>query len=161
MSTAYKVDERVLRNIINSNVSCINKDTKIQLITYYNSRKVSNLIMSNSEKVGSKLKHANVVYKFKCPNVDCRLRNMSYIGMTTTTLSRRITMHLQDGAIKQHFDNVHPREITRKILTENTEIMTVCNDRRRLPILEALYIREYSPALNKQVKSCLMLALFV
>ena len=159
MSTAYKVDERVVRNIVDNNVTCVGNN-KVQLITYYKTKKVSNYIMKNSPNEQNHLKHANVIYQFKCPNADCRLRQMNYIGMTTTSLSRRLTMHLRDGAPKNHYEEAHHQELTRQILTQNTTILDTCNDRRRLQILEAMYIREIRPQLNKQVNSCITLALY-
>ena len=39
----------------------------------------------------------NIVYKYTCNVGDCELQNSTYIDMTTTTLSRRLTMHLAAG----------------------------------------------------------------
>ena len=33
--------------------------------------------------------------------------NVNYIGVTPTSLSRRLTMHLANGAIKQHTEKIH------------------------------------------------------
>ena len=62
-------------------------------------------------------------------------------------------MHKREGAIKDHMKKEHGRDVTRAELVDNTEILATCNDHRRIWILEALYIREYAPELNKQVKS--------
>ena len=104
MSTAYKADEKAVRDIIARN--CIPSDpkNKIKLIVYYKSPRTSDLIMNNNlSKENSLLKANNVVYEFKCTVGDCARRsNSTYIGYTTTSLSRRLTMHLQTGAPKQH-----------------------------------------------------------
>ena len=59
-----------------------------------------------------------------CPKEDCKLlQNIKYIGMTSTTLSRRLTCHLSSGGYKQHMEHVHHECITRPIMTDNTKIL--------------------------------------
>ena len=70
--------------------------------------------------------------------------------MTTTKLSRRLTCHITSGAPKSHLLEQHGIIITRKFLEENTELVDMCADVRRLPILEALYIKEINPKPNVQ-----------
>ena len=153
MSSAYKIDERVLHGIILDCVKCTHVDDKINLIIYYQNRKTNNLVMKNNLPADdTKLKPSNVVYQFYCPHKDCRLP-VSYIGVTTTTLSRRLTVHLRDGAPKEHMQKSHNTALTRKHLTENTLIIASSSNPNRLHILEALYIRERSPQINKQVTS--------
>ena len=69
---------------------------------------------------------------------------------TTTTLSRRLTYHLQSGVPEQHHAEVHGRRLSRKDLVENTTIITQDRSRRRLRVLEAVLIRERLPTLNTQ-----------
>ena len=162
MSPSYRVDERVLRDIIKKNVKCTLPNTRLQITIYYKNTKVGALIMRNNiTEQKSDLKCTNVIYQFKCPYEDCQLRDTGdYIGMTTTTLSRRMTMHLQDGAPRQHMIQTHQRALTRQDLTENTTILRRENGRKKLQILEALLIKEKKPAINKQIKSCMTLDLF-
>ena len=48
------------------------------------------------------LQKTNIIYKFKCPLGDCISDNI-YIGLTSTTLSRRLTMHLSEkSSLAQH-----------------------------------------------------------
>ena len=49
-----------------------------------------------------------------------------YIGETTTSLSRRLTMHLQNG-IRKHFNEKHQEALTRNILESNTKILKEIN----------------------------------
>ena len=161
MTTSYQVDEKVIKQIIQSNVEPTKKDTKVNLRVYYKNRKVRDLIMRNNmTRDDSKLKRTNVVYKFTCPHEDCRLRTADYIGLTTTTLSRRLTMHLREGAPQQHMAKNHQTKISRNDLTTNTTILKSNSNRRRLPVLEALLIRRDKPALNKQLTSCITLELY-
>ena len=128
MSTAYKADEKALRDIIARNCIPSDPETNLRLIIYYKSPKTSNLVMNNNlSKDTSVLKASNVVYEFKCTAGDCARRsNSTYIGYTTTSLSRRLTMHLQTGAPKQHMRATHNSSLTRSILVENTSIIATC-----------------------------------
>ena len=98
------------------------------------------------------LQRTNVVYRRTCPDGDCKLQNkeIDYIGRTTTTLSRRLTMHLRGHPPAEHTKDVHKRDITREELVENTSIIASERNARRLMILEAVLIRERCPVLNGQ-----------
>ena len=71
--------------------------------------------------------------------------------MCTTTLSRRLTSHLQAGTPKNHTIQEHGVSLTREMLVENTTILDTSNDKRRLQIKEALYISTKRPVMNIQV----------
>ena len=151
MSSAHKTDERVLRQIISRNVNANEANAKIKVNIYYKNKKVHNLVMKNNPTKPSLLQSTNVVYKYSCPNEDCKLRNnVNYIGMTVTTLSRRLTCHLNSGGPRQHLLTEHSIAITRTDLVENTTILRRCGDATRLAIAEALYILEESPVINGQ-----------
>ena len=49
-----------------------------------------------------------------------------------------------------HSKRKHGVKLTRKQLQDNTEIITICKNERRLPILEALNIKITNPSLNSQ-----------
>ena len=72
MNSAYKVDEKVLKKIINDNVRCKSENSRLQFVIYYNNMKTKNLVMKNN--VSSK-KHemnlTNVIYQFNCPENEC------------------------------------------------------------------------------------------
>ena len=109
----------------------------------------------------SPLKQSNVIYKYKCTLGDCALRPSSnYIGLTTTTLSRRITMHLQSGGPKTHTITEHDTPLTRQQMVDNTTILDTCQDIRKLRILEAVHIRDSDPMINRQVNARGTLPLF-
>ena len=89
------------------------------------------------------LQKTNVIYKFKCPLGDCISDNNNiYVGLTSTTLSRRLTMHLSDtSSIAQHLKKHScPTTQLRKILTDNKTILEHQNNKQKLQILEAQYI---------------------
>jgi hypothetical protein len=152
MSSSYKTDERVLHSIIQRNVQCRSEEDKVKVRIYYKNRKVSNLIMkNNSTKTYNKLQSTNVLYKFTCPHEDCKLQhNVEYIGMTTTTLSRRLTCHLSSGGPKEHMRGSHLTTLTRKVLEDNTQIIKQYHDPTRLAVAEALLIKEATPVINSQ-----------
>ena len=152
MSTGHKTDERVLSDIVKRGVIPIENEDTIQLVIYYKNRKTSNLVIKNNvSKQGSDLSKVGVIYKYSCSIGDCKLRNTSYIGMTTTTLSRRLTSHLQAGTPKMHTLQVHASQLTREMLVNNTTILDTSNDRKRLQLKEALYISKENPEMNIQI----------
>ena len=159
MNSAYRTDERILKNIVAKNVKGTGEN-EVNLQIYYKSKKTRNLFMRNNLTKTETLKRTNVVYKFSCPNEDCRLRPVDYIGVTTTSLSRRLTMHLADGAPKEHMQQEHNTPITRKTLTQNTEIIASAQDTRKLNVLEALFIHEQAPILNRQIHQTFTLSLW-
>ena len=94
----------------------------------------------------------NVVYRFKCSVGACAHRNMTYIGLTTTTLRRRMLAHRNRGGINHHFTEKHDRKPLLKELLENTTIIHRENQRNRLYIAEAVSIMIHYPALNTQTE---------
>ena len=77
--------------------------------------------------------------------------NSEYVGLTTTTLSRRLTMHLNESSsITFHLKNhSFPNSKFWKILVENTTIIANKNDKLQLQILEAQHIKTKNPKINK------------
>ena len=74
----------------------------------------------------------------------------SYIGYTRTTLSRRLTMHLQSGAPLKHSQDFHNSTLNREQMVSNMSIIRQENDFNRLEIMEALYIKYTKPEINLQ-----------
>ena len=151
MSDAHETDERILKKIVKRNSTCVQENDFLDVIIYYKSPKTLNYIMKNKPDSSLTLKLTNVIYNFDCSFEDCRLQPyVNYIGYTTTTLSRRLTMHLASGAIKSHFAGCHSRQLTRNDLTENTTIMRRDRDINRLQIAGALLILASTPIINRQ-----------
>ena len=72
MSTAYKIDERIIRNIIDTeHYRVVNNNDKLDLIIYYKNHKTAQLIMTNNTNKKTQLNTTNVIYQFTCPNEDC------------------------------------------------------------------------------------------
>ena len=84
------------------------------------------------------IQKTNVIYRFKCPlpHGDAA----EYIGLTSTTVNKRLASHLQRGSILEHFKDCHNDKPTKKQLTDNTTILDHAPDRYRLFIKEALHI---------------------
>ena len=57
-------------------------------------------------------KKNNFIYQFKCPLVDCISKNNNiYVGLTSTTQSRRLTIHLSDRCpIAQYLKSIHAQQ---------------------------------------------------
>ena len=139
-----------MRDIITRGVTSCGGEN-VRLTIYYKSSRTSNLIMKNSPNCDvDDLRKTNVVYKYKCNQGDCQLLNSTYIGMTRTRLTRRLTCHLTNGAPKRHTTDAHNTTLTRTMLEEGTSILDSTPNHRRLQMLEALYILEEGPTLNIQ-----------
>ena len=149
MHSNYKIDERVLKEIIHNNVNCINQQDKINLIIYYKNKTTSNLIMKNNmSPPPPPLQQTHLIYEFQCPLSHPKVT--SYIGYTQTRLQRRLDFHAQRGSIKDHFLRDHKLKLTKQHLIENTNIIAKASDKYRLTIKEALYISQNAPVINKQ-----------
>ena len=153
MHPNYKKDEAALREIINNNVSVTDPDSVLNLIIYYRNKKTSQMLMRNSPKTDSDpLKKHGVVYRILCPANGC---SHSYIGMTTTKLSKRLAVHLQEGNFFQHFERNHGA-LERPLLLKSTSIIDKDTDRRRLRLREALHILHLKPTLNVTQETLLL-----
>jgi len=144
-----KVDERTIKNIIVGNTTPVQDHHKLRIIFYYKNIKTHNLVMKNNmAPPPTTMQQTNVVYKFICPLPHSKAEE--YIGLTQTTLSRRLTMHGQNGSIYKHFINTHNSKPSREQLTDNTAVIAKANDRYKLSIKEALLIMNNEPSLNIQ-----------
>ena len=154
MNSKHKEDERVLKNIMKDNVILKNKEDRLKLVVYYKNLKTRNLVMRNNMmKKPRELSKTNVIYEFQCKKGDCEHlppRRKQYSGLTTNTLSRRLSFHLQNGAIRHHFETKHELKITRKEIVNWTRVKYQLRDTNRLEILEALIINAEDPELNRQ-----------
>ena len=147
ITSSYKIDKKVLKIIIKQNIKCTNENESIKLNIYYKNRKVSNLVMKNSPNT-TKLQRTNILYKYECNVGDCETQ--PYIGYTRTTLSRRITMHLQSGAPLNYSQDFHNSTLNREQMVSNMSIIRQENDFNPLEIMEALYIKYTKPETNLQ-----------
>ena len=155
MSTAYKVDEQVLRKIIKDNVQCKSSKTSLNLIIYYKNAKTKSMVMRNNltrKKNRREIDQTNVIYEFKCPHDECIRQpvNNVYIGFTTCTVSRRLSLHLQNGAIKSHSISIHKEKMSRETIVENTKVKYREQNQLRLEVLESILILFEKPEINKQ-----------
>ena len=157
-----KKDKKVIRDIVHRNCGPVGPYTDIKLVVYYQTPSTSKLVMvNNMSRDSSDLKATHVIYEFRCPIGDCARRpNSSYIGHTTTSLSRRITMHLQNGAPEKHVRQHHGRKLTRSMMVENTSIVARCPKKHKLATLKAAYIRDRDPAINRQMNMTGTLSLY-
>ena len=106
---------------------------------------------NNLSHDSSPLKATNTIYEYKCTTGECELQpQVKYIGMSTTTLSRRLTMHLGSGGPRKHMEQAHRTRITREDLVNNTRIVTRIDHFSRLEITEAILIQKESPSINGQ-----------
>ena len=149
MHKNHKIEERTIKSIVANNTKCLKVGQKLNIIFYYKNTKTANFVMKNNmAQPLNTLQKSNVVYSFQCPLPHCQAE--TYIGLTQTTLSRRLTMHGQDSSIYKHFTSSHGTKPTREQLTENTSIIATATDRYRLLIKEALLIMKRTPSINKQ-----------
>ena len=150
-SHSYKTDDRIIKNIIANNVQCSNKSDTLKFIPYYRSNTITKLITTNNQGPPTPpLKKTNLIYQYQSLHGDCEHRNNIYIGMTTTTLSRRLTMHLASGGPKQHALVNHNLPLTRADLVNNRKILLTEFNHNKLYITEAILIQKMQPSINNQ-----------
>ena len=125
MNPNYKIDESIIKRIVRKEISVLDAvKNKLSLFIYYKSLKLFNLVIKNNRgNNNDSLHQSHVVYLFKCSMPHFKVDE--YIGHTTTTLSRRLTMHLQSGSILDHFRYAHQKKLTRPILEEGTSIVAI------------------------------------
>ena len=154
MTPRYKHDEQILKRIIKDHVNVLDKTDSLKLIIYYRSRKTRDLIMRNNLTPKPRdLARTNLIYQFRCTIDGCAHRNrseVSYTGLTTCTLWKKLSGHLQKGAILEHSLEHHGRKITRSEIVEMTRGRYYQSNYRRLETLEALIILQEDPVINRQ-----------
>ena len=149
----YRQDENTIKKIIKTHVIPKEPMTHIKTIIYYKKFKTSSIIVKNSgQRLRDSMSQTNVVYQFKCSADGCQQNDNTYIGMTSTSLSRRLSCHITNltSSIIDHLKSHDvPRENFRRILVDNTKILTRNTCQIKLAIIEALLIKENKPTLNK------------
>ena len=117
ITDVYKTVERLIEPFMRNNVKCCNSRDKLNITIYYKTSSISSLLTKNDQSPRpNDLQKSNLIYEFTCPIGDWeRLRN-SYVGLTTTSLSRRLTMHKSDGAPKIYVNTMDNLPIYRKTL---------------------------------------------
>ena len=160
-TSTYKLDEKVMQDIINTNCKPTDPNKKLKLIIYYKNPSSFSLICRNNINASrDKLSKSNVVYQYSCKTGDCATRAVNYVGYTTCKLTRRLTYHLQHGSIKDHHRQYHNSVIDRTDIVNNTTILAQCSKQRKLETIEAVYIKERSPVINIQHNAVSRLPLY-
>jgi len=151
MSSNYKLEEKRIRTIIADNVVPTSDDDRVNLIIYYQNRKLKNLLIKNSPQRNNNIADQhNVVYQYICDNAGCN-PSQDYIGYTTCTVADRFRMHAVNGSIKRHLVEQHNlQRVTKAQLMAGVKILRRCNTKRELVMTEAVLIKELRPKLNAQ-----------
>ena len=105
MHYIFKSDEKKLKTLIHRNILPTAPNKKRKLIIYYNKFKTYDLVTKNNSPPSTcNLQKTKFIYQFKCPLGDCISENNNiYVCITSTTLSRRLTMQFSDtSSIAQH-----------------------------------------------------------
>ena len=107
---------------------------------------ITEIIVTRNECIS--LQKTNVVYELQCNTGWCKHLNCSHVGVTETTLCRRLTVHKASGAPKTHYHQVHDLPLTKKDLKKNTKTLRRENESHMLCIIEALMTRLRNSFLN-------------
>ena len=62
-------------------------------------------------------------------------------------------MHVQSRGPQTHTETTHGQRLTRKQMVDNTTILDRSQNHRKLQVLEAIYIRDHDPTINRQVNA--------
>ena len=148
----YIIDETILRDMIQHNVTPVNPDSRINLMIYYRKFKTYNLLIRNSPDVPEAKNMTNVVYEFKCEIGGCASLINNYIGMTRSCLRKRLSSHLSGcySSISHHLQS-HALSASKatQVIIESTRILRSVKSAVHLPIFEALLIKDRKPSLNR------------
>ena len=157
MNQNYKLEERVIKQLIKDNTHCIESDKRLDLIIYYKNMKTCNLVMKNNPaQKPEPLQQNNVVYEFRCPldhttdEGQPDVKPQTYIGYTQCTLANRLVRHSYAGSIKEHCIASHNHKPNKQFIKDNTAIISKANDKQRLLIKESILILEKAPTINRQ-----------
>ena len=131
--TQHEQEAEVLKKIVQRGVEVLEPFERLSLRIFCRPRSISSLVMrNNTTKERPMEQQTNVVYKFRCSVDACKHRNSTYIGLTTTTLRRRMLAHRNNGGINKHFTEKHDRKPLLTELLENTTIIHRENQPNRL-----------------------------
>ena len=152
--TQYENEVTALKNIVRRNVELIHPFERLSLRTFCRPKTTSSLVMRNCTAKKKPLEEeTNVVYEFRCSVDACERRDVTYIGLTSTTLRRRMLAHRNNGGINSHYTKKHDRKPLLNELLENTSIIHREIRSTRLKIAEAVSIALKHPTLNTQKES--------
>ena len=152
--TKYQDECKVFRGIIQRGVTTVDPQKRIDLRIYCRPNQMASLVMRNSTAPPKeKEARTNIVYKFICPERNCESSEASYIGLTRTTLRRRLQNHRNQGAIFQHYTEKHNKRPVVNEILESTNVIGQETTLRRLMIAEAVAIKLQKPTLNIQTTS--------
>ena len=144
-------EEQAVKNIIKRGVTPAT-GFQTKFVCFFKPSRTANLIMRNSHAPAREVHdQTNVVYAFECPRRECTPFT-TYVGMTRTTLKRRMTYHRSQGAIYSHFYEKHQDRPTIQELLSNTKVLERASTYHKLLISEAVYIDKLKPSLNKQLQ---------
>ena len=79
--------------------------------------------------------------------------------MTNCSLSERLGAHRYKGSNFDHFRRAHNKSPNIADLINSSKILYFCDNRKNLPVYEALFIKKRKPTLNENTRdfSCLKL----
>ena len=98
--------------------------TRLKFIIYYRNSTIISLITNNDQSPPcDDLQKTNLVYEFTCPEDGCEHVRNSYIGVTQTSLSRKMTMRKALGGPMMHLNESHNKPLTCKTPVQNTKII--------------------------------------
>jgi len=105
---------------------------------------------------------SNVVYQYDCNLGECGSpdTNVSYIGITTMTLRKRLGNHRYQGSIHKHCLEIHGIRSKLDHRLDSTKILYQTKSKLDLPVFEALHIYYLCPKLHENLYDFFCLKLF-
>ena len=147
----FQQESDAIRKIVKRGVTPVDLHGEVSLRVFSRPNLTATLVMKNNNAPKPTLANeTNVVYRFECTVGPCRGRNIDYIGLTTTTLQKRMESHRYNGAIHTHYKKAHDRRPKTKELVESSSVLHHVPKYHRLAITEAVSIELRKPILNVQ-----------
>ena len=147
----FRQESDAIRHIVKRGVAPVEPHGDVTLRIYCRPNLTASMVMRNNNAPRPSMENeSHVVNRYECTVGACRGRGIDYVGLTTTTVRKRMDNHRYSGAIHMHFKHAHGRRPKTNELLENTTILHRVPKYHRLAISEAVCIELRRPVLNVQ-----------
>ena len=142
-----------MKDLVSKHLASVSDDSIIKISIYYKTRRLSDFIIRNKPTISREVsEHDHVMYQFKCDRTGCN--SMQYIRLTTCAVIKSSRCTPRTARLKKHLQDKHRiNRIERKKLLDATTVLARYSEKRRLRLMEALFIKSGKPEINSQLET--------